>query len=265
MVDKTVLEVKKRSSKGKVYARRLRKAGWVPGIIYGLNQEPLSIEINPLDLRKIYQTASGRNVLIDLTVKAEGQDSAFPVITHELDFDPLTHRLMHADFMRIDLAKKVHQHVPVVLLGVAPGIKEGGVLEQNVVEVMVECLPADIPNRLELDVSALRMGSSLHVSDIKTSDKVVVTSPDVGTVVVRVAEPRVEKVEEPVAAVVAEGAPAEGAAEGAEGAAEGAKSETGKADAKGAAKTEAKGAAKPEAKAADKAAPAKGKGDKGKK
>ena len=244
MVDRATLEVEARDKTGKINVRKIRLAGKVPGIVYGQGSEPIAISLDPAKLRNVYKTESGRNVLLDLNISGKH----VTVLSHELVFDPLTRLLVHIDFLLVDLKKEVHQHVPLLLQGIAPGIKAGGILEQSANTVQVACLPEKIPNKLVLDVSDLELGESRHASDLVLPEGVRLTSP-AGLVLVRVAEPRAEKVEETAAATPVAGA--EGAA------APGATPAAGAADAK----------KEPAAAKGKEAAPAKGKeaaGGKGK-
>lgn len=207
MVDRATLEVEARSQTGKTEAKKIRAAGKVPGVVYGLGDKPQPIVLDPAKLRKIYLGDSGRNTLIDLQVAGK----SFPVLSHDLEFDPLTRQLLHIDFLRVDLGKAVHQRVPLVLTGTSPGIKAGGILEQNVQSVMITCLPERIPNKLVMDVSNLELGQSRHARDLSLPEGVKLMESS-ELVLVRVAEPRAEKIEDPAATVAT--VPAEGAEEG---------------------------------------------------
>ena len=157
------------SSRGKNEARRLRVSGRVPAVIYGAKKNTLAVSVDPKQIMRILNSESGHNTIFDVQVNGE-QSKAMIV---DWQFEPIKGRLLHVDVLRIAMDKKLTVTVPVVLKGEAAGVKqEGGILEQLLREVEIECLPADIPSHIELDVTQLTFGKVLRVSDLPPSDKI---------------------------------------------------------------------------------------------
>jgi large subunit ribosomal protein L25 len=165
----TNVEAKPRQSGTKNDARRIRKSGLVPAVLYGAGLAPLTIAVDPKQIKRILVSDSGHNTIFDL---AAGGDSGKAMIV-DWQYEPIKGALLHVDLKRIAMDKLLRVSVPVVLKGEAPGVKlQGGILEQMVREVEIECLPADIPGRLEADVSKLEFGQTIRVSDLPHSDKI---------------------------------------------------------------------------------------------
>jgi large subunit ribosomal protein L25 len=212
-VSETALVVEVREGSGKGAARKLRAGGRVPAILYGQGKASLSLQIDPRALEKVLK-AGGANALLDLTVQGRGDLGTPVALVKELQRDPIRGAILHADLYQVDLSKTVEVEVPIHLVGKPKGLDFGGLLEHTLREVRIECLPRAIPERIDLDVSALEIGDVLHVRDLPLPTGVtLVSDPELG--VAHVAVPQAE--EAPAEAVAAEGAAVEGAA--AEGAA----------------------------------------------
>lgn len=215
------LEVTKREGTGKGVARRARAAGKVPGVVYGRGMDPVAIEVDRRAFVQALQTDAGLNVLLGLDIDGE----TITTLPRQIQRDPVRGTLLHADFVKVDLTVEVEAEVPVHLIGGedAPGVKEGGALEHPLFMVTVKCLPTEVPESVEADVSHLNIGDVLRVSDLQASGNFeFVQDPE--TVVASVAAPVSE---EELAAMEAEagvGAEEEPAVEGEE-AAEGATEE----------------------------------------
>jgi large subunit ribosomal protein L25 len=178
------LKADKREGSGKGPARRARAAGRVPAIIYGGGIDPVPIEVDRRDLVNALQTDAGMNVLLDLVVDG----STTLALTRELQRDPVRGTLLHADFVKIDRTQSVEVEVPVHTVGESPGVKEGGALEQPLFQVHVKCLPAEVPESVDADVSGLGIGDSLRVGDLAAGRNFeILTDPE--TVVALVAAP----------------------------------------------------------------------------
>ncbi len=201
-----VVAAESRSETGKNVNRRLRAQGRIPGILYGTKKETIPVAVSPKEISAILRSASGENTLFDLDLAG----TRHKVILKEFQMEPVKHRLLHADFYEVALDKILEVKVHVELTGVPVGVKtQGGVLDFVTRELEVECLPADIPARILVDVSELEIGKHVRVSDIKVAGKYkILTEADV--VVVHVVAARAEEVAPTVAEVAA---PAEGAAE----------------------------------------------------
>ena len=206
-----------RSGLGKSHNRKLREAGMAPGVVYGGGKEPVSVAFDPLLLeKKIKASHSGINTLFDLEGDASVANRT--VMVKEIQREPVRRTVLHADFLEIDLALRVQVSVPIHLLGDAPGLVEGGVVEHALRELELSCLPGGIPDDVTLDISGLELGDSLHVSDITLPGGVELIS-DSALSVVSMLVPRAVQAEEaaPVEGEeAAEGEAAEEAAEGSE-------------------------------------------------
>jgi len=198
------IETKPRKAGNKNDARRLRRDGLIPAVLYGAGLEPLTISVDPKVMKRILASETGHNSIFDLSA---GGDSGKAMIV-EWQADPINGSLLHVDLKRIAMNEKLTVSVPVLLKGEAPGVKlQGGILEQMMREVEVECLPADIPSHIDADVSQLVFGQTLRVSDLPHSDKIKFVTDENQAIA------HVTAVKEVVTAAPAEGAEAAAAAE----------------------------------------------------
>jgi large subunit ribosomal protein L25 len=213
-MDFAKVNVEVRSGKGKGGARKVRAAGKVPGVLYGLKQEPLTVTFDEKELLTSLDKEKRRNTVLKLAIAGSGKSEEVTAMVREAQINPLSRRLVHVDFLRVDLEAEVHVTVPLVLTGKAVGVTNGGNLHQSLHVVPVAAKPAAIPTKLEVDVSALEVGDALHVSDLKLGAGVRVLL-DARDALASVVAPKAEKVEEVAAAPVEGAVPAEGAAAGA--------------------------------------------------
>ncbi|MEO5903175.1 MAG: 50S ribosomal protein L25/general stress protein Ctc [Gemmatimonadaceae bacterium] len=182
----TGLSVTKRENSGKGVARTLRAAGRVPAIIYGHGREPQALSINTRDLEKLLEHISAENTVIDLDL--DGTNSR--TLIREIQRHPFKRQILHVDFQELVAGEKVIVRVPVILIGVPDGVRmDGGILDQTMRELEVEVDPANIPNHIEVDVTKMVIGSSLHVSDITLPEGVEVVAEEDASVAV-VSAPR---------------------------------------------------------------------------
>jgi large subunit ribosomal protein L25 len=202
-----ILEAVKRDGRGKNEARRLRASGHVPAVVYGAQKAgdavaPVAVGVDPKEMMRILHSASGANTLITLTVPGE---STQKVLIKEFQLDPVTQHLLHADFYRVNLERKITVTVPLVLHGEARGVKQqDGVLEFLHKEVEVECLPTEIPEHLDIDVSNLELGQAIYMRDIAANATwTPVSEPDLMLVHVVTAKAVVEPAAEAAAATAA--------------------------------------------------------------
>ena len=195
-----VVEVQERAERGKNAAGRLRREGGVPGVLYGLNRPPHHVAVASRKIEEVLGSETGRNTIFTLALA--GQDRSRAVMIKDLQRHPVTERLVHVDFVRVDLDKAVRVKIPIRLLGIAEGVKtEGGLLEFVHRTVEVECLPADIPEHVDVDVSGLHLNQNLSVSHLPVPERVKVLD-DPETIVCIVAMPKEEAA--PVAEEAAE-------------------------------------------------------------
>jgi large subunit ribosomal protein L25 len=163
--DKNVLGGKVREGAGKGPARRLRAQGLVPAIVYGPHLgAPAHIAVDPLDVKRAISTPLKFNTL--LTLQVEGQE-ARRVLLKDYQQDPVTREMLHADFLDVRENEEVKVNVPLVLVGKPEGVTSGGILSQNRRDIEVYVLPLAIPEKLEADVSHLKIAQSLHIRDVK--------------------------------------------------------------------------------------------------
>ncbi len=163
------IATKPRQGGNKNDARRLRSEGMIPAVLYGAGLAPLTIAVDPKQMKRILTSESGHNSIFDLSA---GGDAGKAMIV-DWQSDPIKGALLHVDLKRIAMDQLLRVSVPVVLKGEAPGVKiQGGILEQMMREVEIECLPADIPANIEGDVSQLAFGETIRVSDLPHSDKI---------------------------------------------------------------------------------------------
>ena len=197
------LVVSIRSRLGKGGAKKIRREGNIPSIIYGKGNEPIPLVVNPNDLKVALSTEAGENTLLELKIKDNDHEISKLVLLRDIQFDYVTSKPIHFDFQEILMQEKLSVKVPVKITGVAPGVKdEQGILEEILREIEVECLPIDIPNYFEVDVSQLKLGDSIHISDLSVSEKLTILQ-DPEETVVTILTPKVEE-EVAVAAAAAE-------------------------------------------------------------
>jgi len=229
-VAENALVAEMRDGTGKGAARKLRAQGRIPAVVYGRKRAAQSIIVSPDALQKLLRGAAGLNTLIDLSLGG----ATSTVLVKGLERDPVRGRYLHADFYEVDLTQKVTVAVQVHLIGKAAGTDFGGILDHPLRELLIECLPREIPQRIDVDVSALQVNDSIHVSDLRLAPGLTIKT-DGALAVASVILPAAEEVAPAAAAV--EGVPAEGEAAAAAPAA----GEAAKTDAKAAPKAEDKG------------------------
>ena len=164
MSDETIV-VSLRPEKGKSAAKALRKEGCIPAVVYGLNEPPAAIAIQSKIVARILASETGMNSVVYM--QREGTDIKRHVILKDVQRDPVTRRLVHVDFMRVDPNHKVKVHVPIKLIGVPLGVKAmGGILDFVHRQVVLECLPSLIPTHIDVDVSALDIGDTIRLDQV---------------------------------------------------------------------------------------------------
>lgn len=172
-----------RPGTGKGPARQARRAGFIPGVLYGSGEQPTSVSVPKREFEVALKSHAGGNVIVALSLDGGGEQTA---IIREVQRDPVSHDILHLDFHHISLTEKVTVDVTVHLVGVPDGVKNGGgILEHITRSIEIECLPTQIPSHLDVDVSALGIGGSVHVRDIVVKDAEILSDPDttVATVV----------------------------------------------------------------------------------
>jgi large subunit ribosomal protein L25 len=207
------LAVQIRTDTGKEAARRLRHQGLIPAVVYGHREEPIHITINPQELGKVLKGGAGERALINLTIEGEASGPITKtVILKDKQLDPIKRTLIHADLYAIAMDEEIHVNVPIHIVGKAAGAANGGLIEHILREIEIKCFPGDIPPRIDVDVTALNIGDSIHVADISLEKAKIVT--DVGQTIVTLVPPAKEEavavVEEVTEEAAAEGEKKEG-------------------------------------------------------
>jgi large subunit ribosomal protein L25 len=199
-MNEIVIDVTPRTEFGKNPSRRLRRSGMIPGIVYGSHKPPVPISVDPKQVERILHLESGVNTVFMLHLV--GKDQRRYAMIKDFQADPVSNRLQHADFIRIQMDEAVQVNVPIQTVGEAPGVKlDQGILDIPLREIRIESLPADIPDHIPVDISALKIGDSIRVAELKVPPKVKILT-EVNQVVAVVTPPAKE--EEAVAAPVAE-------------------------------------------------------------
>ncbi len=203
MTETVTLKASLREETGKGPARRMRREGMIPAVIYGRNEDTRSLSIDAHEFDNLMRRVSLENTLIDLSIK--GKRGKVRALVGEVQMNPVKAEVLHIDFHQIQAGEKVNVQVPIHLEGAAAGVKEGGVLQHVLHEVEVRCSSETIPEAFVVDISALNIGDSVHIADMAFPEGVEV-QVDADRTVCLVAAPRVMTTEEEEAAEAAEGA-----------------------------------------------------------
>lgn len=206
-MDQVSLTIKKREQTGKGASRKVRREGFIPGIVYGKAISPIAVSVSAKPFELLLES-KGRNIILNLEIETAKGNESITSILKDLQRDPVSDKITHLDFVNVSLTEEMVTNVPLRFIGEAAGIKDGGIFEPLLREIEVSCLPTDTPTYIEVDVSSLTIGHSLHVSDIKAPEKVKILA-DLHESIVTVAAPAKE---EEIAVV----APVEGEAVAAE-------------------------------------------------
>jgi large subunit ribosomal protein L25 len=204
-IETNVLEASARESGNKNMARRVRVGGKIPGVVYGAGKDSLPVTIDPRQVTRILNSVTGHNTIFDLAM--DGERTKAMIV--DWQYEPIKGKLLHIDLKRIAMDKVLRVNVPIMLKGEAAGVKQdGGILEQILREIEIECLPGDIPSHIDADVSELVYGKVLRVSDLPHSDKLKFLT-DENQPVAHVTSVKEEVVATPDAAADATATPAE--------------------------------------------------------
>ncbi len=195
------LAAQNRTVSGRNAVKKVKAAGFVPAVIYGDKNAPQNLQIATRDINYLMAHASSENILVDLEISDGASKVNRLALIHEIQHHPVGRQVLHVDFQAVSATETLTANVPVEPVGEANGVKNfGGLLSQNLHEIELECLPKDLPEVIQVDVSALNIGDSIHVRDLVLPAGVTCTL-DEDLTVFAVAEPTV--VEEPVAEVAA--------------------------------------------------------------
>ena len=189
------LKCSKRSVFGKGPARTLRREGLIPGVLYGPSRESLPLTISPSELQKIYKSSSSAQLILNLIIENGGSQNV-TVMVKELQMSPVTREYLHIDLLEISLDQEFVVSIPVVAIGKSKGVERGGLLQVVRHQLEVSCLPADMPDKIEVDITELDIGDALHIGDLDPGDNVKLLA-EPGLTVVTVVAPKVEEEEVP--------------------------------------------------------------------
>ncbi len=170
MAKKTSLKAAPRARTGSGRLNQMRKEGWLPSVIYGRGTENMNLKVDAKTFSTLLAQSSSENILVNLDVEGEGTRLAF---LQSIQHDPISGAALHADFRAIDENTEIKAHIPTHLNGESAGVKAGGLVEQYVHAIEIACLPNDLPETIDVDISNLQIGDSLHIGDITFPEGVV--------------------------------------------------------------------------------------------
>ncbi len=163
MAKKTSLKAAPRLRTGSGRLNQMRREGWLPSVIYGKGTENINLKVDAKTFADVLAHSSSENIIVNLEIEGQGTRMAF---LQSIQHDPLSGKALHADFRSIDEKTAITAHIPTHLNGESAGVKAGGLIEQYVHAIEITCLPNDLPETLEVDISSLQVGDSLHIGDI---------------------------------------------------------------------------------------------------
>lgn len=185
-MEKVIIEAQKRNKIDKASRSALRKEGKVPAIFYSKHHEPMPVQVSERAIHPLVFTSKTHLI----TLNVEGHDE-LDCIIKDVQFDPTTEKIVHIDLLGLKKGEKIEIEVPVQLVGSAIGIKEGGILQHTLHKVQISCLPVDIPEHLEIDVTNLKLGQAIHISDLSYDNLTLLNNSE--SIIASVTHPKVEK------------------------------------------------------------------------
>jgi len=191
-LDLIELKTKIRTTTGNGPARRLRVSGQIPAVLYGPKTEPVLLSVNKSDLEQVFKKGGIGQVILNLVIQKNGETTTKPAMIKELQTHPLSRNFIHIDFYEIKMDQKITAKIPVVTTGMAKGVELGGILQIIRRELEVECLPLEVPESIEIDISDLDIGDSIHVGEIRLEGEIEFLEDDNYTVVT-VLSPKMEE------------------------------------------------------------------------
>ena len=189
-----LLKAQVREETGKEISRKLRAQGLIPAILYGPSTtQPIPLVVNPIAVLKVLEKEQSASSFLDLEITDGKTSQVKKALIKDVDFHPATDQLIHVDFYEITVGKELTLEVPIVIVGKAKGVEKGGVLEQNLRELTISCLPKLVPSHIEIDVANLDIGDSIHVADISVAEGIKIENdPQVPVVTLVAPEEEVE-------------------------------------------------------------------------
>ena len=183
-----------RKTTGNSPARELRRGGHIPAVLYGPQTEPVLLSVNIKELEQVFKKGNIGSIILNLIIQ-NGKKVTKPAMIKEFQSHPVSGDFLHIDFYEIDMQRKINVMIPVVTKGISKGVELGGLLQIIRREIEVMCMPGDIPEAIEIDITDLDIGDSVHVEEIPLGDNVEI-STDVNFTVLTIVSPKVEEVEE---------------------------------------------------------------------
>ena len=177
---------------GKKKAKELRKNNKIPAILYGKGFDSISLTLDYKEFYHYYKDSIGHQNFVFLKVK----DKEYRSLVKDMQLDPLSRKVIHIDFQEIYAGQKIEVKIPIAVIGDAPGLKEGGIIEMNLRELQIRCLPKDLPDSLEVDISKLQIGDSIHLKDVINQIPNIEILQSAETSIVSIIMPKAEKVVE---------------------------------------------------------------------
>ena len=167
MANQIKLSARPRTEIGSNAVKKVRSRGFIPANIYGHGSEPAGLEVNQKAVEQLLAHASGENILVELEIEDQGKTTNRLSLIQEVQHHPVRRNVLHVDFHAVSATEELEAEVPIEAIGEAEGVKSsGGILQQNLRELPIKCLPKDLPDHLNVDVSSLKLGESLHVKDL---------------------------------------------------------------------------------------------------
>ena len=163
MAKKTSLKAAPRARTGSGRLNQMRREGWIPSVIYGRGSDNINLKVDAKTFSELLAHSSSENILVNLEIEGSGTRLAF---LQSVQHDPISGKTLHADFRSIDEKTEITAHIPTHLNGESAGVKAGGLIEQYVHAIEITCLPNDLPETIEVDISNLQIGDSLHIGDV---------------------------------------------------------------------------------------------------
>jgi len=191
-MEKTILKASERKDFSKSTTKRIRKEGIIPGVFYSKSNKPIHIDVSDKKMNPLVFTSKTHLISLEL----EGHEE-YECIIKDVQFDPVTDRVIHFDLLGLTKGEKITLEIPVQLVGTPVGVKEGGVIQHVMHKIEVECLPRNIPEHIVVDVAGLKLGDSIHISDLNFEDLDFIDSKD--SLIVQVTHPKVKEEATPVA------------------------------------------------------------------
>ena len=190
------LKTKIRTTTGNGPARRLRMSGQIPAVLYGPKTDSVLLSVNKIDLEQVFKKGGIGQVILNLVIQKNGETSTRPAMIKELQTHPVSRNFIHIDFYEIKMDQKITAKIPVVTTGMAKGVELGGMLQIIRRELEVECLPLAVPESIEIDISDLDIGDSIHVGQIRIEGEIEFLEDDNYTVVTVLSQKHEEELEE---------------------------------------------------------------------